>query len=406
MAATLGRVPRTLLIATATACLLCTAGCRNTGLPDYPTGYREFAYVANAAGNTVTVLDLVYLRPDRTLMVGADPTAIAVNPKRNEVYVLNAQPGAGAGSVSVIDTERNSVVATLAVQRGPAAIAVDPAGQRAYVTNAGSGTVSVLDLVARRQVGTVQAGERPGDLAVAPDNRTLVVANAGSGTVSVFGIEASGVRLRATFAGCPGAMSPVILPKSQKVYAACAGGHQVLAVALAARGEVARQDVALAQDHLLTFLNVGREPASLSMKPDGGEIFVLNRGADSVSEIATETNEVGSTFPIGNRPTHGVVSGDNSALWVSASGTDSLSLYSIDDGKFVSSIRTGSAPDSLAFSATQPDGQQHLLLVADAHSGDVAVIRTTSRLGPALLTILPAGGSPAGIGVKAMSGTP
>jgi hypothetical protein len=63
------------------------------------------------------------------------------------------------------------------------------------------------------------------------------------------------------------------------------------------------------------------------------------------------------------------------------------------------SVHTGSAPDALAFSA-----DQHLLLAADARSGDVSVIRTKGKQGPALFTMLPAGGSPAAIVVKAMSG--
>ena len=65
------------------------------------------------------------------------------------------------------------------------------------------------------------------------------------------------------------------------------------------------------------------------------------------------------------------------------------------------SVRTGHAPDALAFSA-----DQHLLLAADAKSGDVAVIRTTDKNGPALFTILPAGPSPNAIVVKAMQKKP
>ena len=74
--------------------------CKNNGMPVYPDGYREFAYVANSAGNSVTALDLVYLRPDRTIAVGVDPTVLAVNPVHNEVYALNTQPTEPAGSVS------------------------------------------------------------------------------------------------------------------------------------------------------------------------------------------------------------------------------------------------------------------------------------------------------------------
>jgi sugar lactone lactonase YvrE len=66
------------------------------------------------------------------------------------------------------------------------------------------------------------------------------------------------------------------------------------------------------------------------------------------------------------------------------------------------SVRTGSAPDALAFSK-----DEHLLLAADAHSGDVAVVRTESNEGrPALFTILPAGISPNAIAVKAIEKKP
>ena len=72
-----------------------------------------------------------------------------------------------------------------------------------------------------------------------------------------------------------------------------------------------------------------------------------------------------------------------------------MSLYSIEDGKLLSSLHTGSNPGVLAFSA---DKEERLLLVADEKSGDVSLIRTTSRLGPALFTILPAGDSPTAYG--------
>jgi YVTN family beta-propeller protein len=134
------------------------------------------------------------------------------------------------------------------------------------------------------------------------------------------------------------------------------------------------------------------------MKPDGGEIFVSNFDSDSVSEIATPTNEVGGTYVVGNKPVRGVVGSDNSTLWVANYGADSIALYSIDDGHLEPrGVRTGSAPVALAFSE-----DEHLLLAADAHSGDVAVIRTEGKEGPALFTILPAGSSPTAIAVKAI----
>lgn len=378
--------------------------------------------MTNGASNTVTVLDLVALRPDRTLRVGDEPTGIAANPRRNEVYAVNAK----SGTVSVIDAVSNSVVSTIGVHRQPYFISVDAQGGRAYVANSGSNSVSVIDLDRRREIAVAGTGEQPGMARVSPDMRTLVVSNRGSGSVSVYGVapylstyhdpnhgspDAPGatapahpnetmgppLRFRAAFPGCPGATDVAILPDSSKAFIACSGGHQVMAISLAAAPDswAAKQNSNALTDHLLTMLDVGRTPVHLAMKPDGGEIFTSNYADDSISEISTWTNEVGGTYKIGSKPTHGIVSRDNSTLWVSNFGADLISIYSIDDGQLVTTVHTGSSPDALAFST-----DEHVLLAADAHSGDVAVIRTQGRQGAALFTMLPAGGSPNDIAVK------
>ena len=403
--------------------MLLAGGCKRSTYPVYPDSFHEFAYVANSAGNTVTILDIVYLRPDRTLSVGIDPVAIAANPRRDEVYVVNAQPDAASGSVSVIDTQKNAVVATIPVHRNATAIAVDETGQRAFVINTGSNSVSVIDLESRRTIATVATGDKPASVIVAPDGRTVVVANRGSGSISIFssGIPPLSNKTtlvtkigfgppltpRATFSGCAGASDAVILPDSSKTFIACSASHQVMCIWLAAAPDSwpVKQDAMLANDHVLALLDVGRNPTNLTLKPDGGEVFASNRDSDSISEINTQTNEVGNTYAIGNRPAHGVVTGDGSTLWVSNLGAQAVSLYSVADGKFVSSIGSGPAPDALAFSK-DPGGAQNFLLAADTKSGDVAVISTTSKLGPALRTILPAGGSPSAIAVKSMSAKP
>ena len=389
------------------ASLFVISGCHRSGFPDVPDGYREYAYISNGGSNTVTVLDLVYLRQDRTLQVGANPTELAANPARNEIYVVNTQ----SGTVSVINAESNRVVATIQVHHLPSSISIDRTGHRAYVANKGSNTISVLDLDRRREIAVAGTGEQPGVDRISADGRSLVVTNRASNSVSVFDVEPYDPsvaserppRLRAAFPGCPGASDAAILPDSSKAFIACSEGHQVMAVSLAAApgSWAAKQNPALMTDQMLTFLDVGETPVHLAMKPDGGEIFVSNYGSDSISEIATGTNEVGGTYTIGSRPVRAIVSHDNGTLWVANFGADSIALYSIDDGRLAWSVRTGSAPDALAFSE-----DEHLLLAADAHSGDVAVIRTGGNSLPTLFTILPAGLSPNSIAVKAILKTP
>jgi YVTN family beta-propeller protein len=396
------RPPRPRIQLLALAPLLLTA-CTHKNFPDYPATYREFAYISNGAANTVTVLDLVYLRQDRVLQVGRQPSGLAANPLRNEVYAVNTL----SNSVSVIDAASNTVAASIPVHRSPFFIAVAPDGRRAYVPNSASNTVSVLDLDARRELATAATGESPGVARVAPDNRTLVVSNRLPGSLSIYSIDDDPrhpLNFREAFSGCPGATDVVVAANSSsepasgaKAFVACSGSHQIMVVWLAAAPDSFRgkQDPSLQHDHLLTLLDVGKTPTHLALKPDGGEVFATNFDSGSISEISTWTNEVLGTTVIGSKPARAVISADDSSLWVTNFGADSAGLYSIDDGRMIASVRTGSRPDALAFSA-----DEHLLLIANSGSADVAVIRTQSKDGPTLFTLLPSGGDANDIAIK------
>ena len=372
-------------------------GCRPHDFPQYPTNYREYAYVTNSASNTVTVLDIVNLRRDREFPVGDDPTGVAISLTRNEVYVVNS----GSGTISVIDAQKNAVAATIPVHKKPYFIDVSQDGHRAYVANSGSNNVSVLDLDTRKVIATIGVGEAPGLARISPDNQTLVVTNRIGGSVTV--IDGPTLRVRSVFPNCPGATDAVILPDSSKAFIACSAGHQVMVLALVRKPQPNTPlTEAEKSDHLLDFLDVGQTPVNLAMKPDGGEIFVSNFDSNTISEIATGTNEVGGASLIGEHPSHGIVSADNTLLWVSNFSANTVGVYSIDDGQRINMIQVGDGPDALAFSS-----EGHLVLVANSRSGDVAVIRTTSyspqgarRIGT-LFTMLPAAKHPNAIAVKA-----
>lgn len=377
------------------AALLSVAGCRSNEFPDYPANYREYAYVTNGGSNTVTILDVVNLRQDRVIPVGIDPTGVAVNSKRNEVYVVNT----GGNSVSVIDAEKKTVVATIPVRSRPYFISINSAGTRAYVANSGSNNVSVIDLGKRRVISTIGVGESPGMAAISPDGRTLVVSNRVSGSISIIdATNPESPRVRSVWSGCPGATDIAILPDSSKAFIACSGGHQVMVIQLATTlptrpHRMPSSRTPMRHDALLALLDVGKVPVCLALKPDGGEIYVVNYDGGSISEIDTSTNEVGGAYFVGTHPVRGLIADDDSTLYVSDFDADSLGVFSIDDGQLVGTSRTGSGPDALAFSKAG-----NLLFAVDARSGDVAVIRTSTH---SLLTMLPAGSKPNDIAVKA-----
>ena len=167
--------------------------------------------------------------------MGQNPVAVAASPTRNEVYVVNSGAPAAARAPSPSSTPKTTPSsATIPVHRQPVAIALDPDGD--------AGLRRQLRLQQRlrprpegpprdRRIG---AGEQPVALRLSPDGKTLVVANRGGNSVSL--IDPATRQVRAVFGGCPGASDVVILPDSSKAFAACSGGHQVMAIALAHAG--------------------------------------------------------------------------------------------------------------------------------------------------------------------------
>ncbi|MGD0732593.1 MAG: hypothetical protein ABR956_15130 [Terracidiphilus sp.] len=382
---------------------LTLTACHRHDFPQYAANYREYAYVTNGGSGTVTVLDVVNVRLDREIPVGQNPVAVTASPVRNEVYVVNSGAVGGQGSVSVINAENNTIVATIRVQRQPLSIDLDRAGALAYVANSGSNSISVLDLKARREIAVIGAGEQPVSARIAPDGNTLVVANRRGNSVSLFDLGpalAASWRKPQVIEGCPGASDAVILPDSSKAFVTCSAGHQIMAINLDKTPADSSRTDRPRTYRLESLLDVGQAPVQLALKPDGGELFVLNSLSDSISEVVTSTNDVGGAYMIGDDPVRGLVSSDNSVLYIANFRSQWVTVYAPEDGRRVASIHVGDGPSALALSSNGL-----FLFVVDTRSGDIAVARTdtlsirTDTL--SLLALLPAGRAPDAIAVKA-----
>ncbi len=112
------------------------------------------------------------------LLLGVLATASWAAPN---AYVANS----GSGTVSVIDTATDAVVATVTVGTSPVGVAVSPDGSRVYVANENSDTVSVIDTATDTVAGTVNVGTFPVGVAVSPDGSQVYVADDVGNTVSV-----------------------------------------------------------------------------------------------------------------------------------------------------------------------------------------------------------------------------
>jgi YVTN family beta-propeller protein len=132
------------------------------------------AYVTNVSG-TVSVIDTTANTVVATIPVGIFPSGVAITPDGTRVYVTNI-----FNSISVIDAATNTVVVTIPSGQFPTGIAITPDGTRAYVvnqfvTNQGNSTVSVIDTMTNTIVATISVGLGPSEIAITPDGARAYV---------------------------------------------------------------------------------------------------------------------------------------------------------------------------------------------------------------------------------------
>jgi YVTN family beta-propeller protein len=112
--------------------------------------------------------------------------------------VVDASTGiVNNGTVSVVDAASGKILANIEVGLHPSAMAVSPDGQYLYVANANSDTISVIETASERMVRTLDLrpfagaplGSVPNALAIAADGRTLYAANGGNNAIAVLDLQ-------------------------------------------------------------------------------------------------------------------------------------------------------------------------------------------------------------------------
>ncbi len=150
-----------------------------------PDGKHAYIAVQNPFhGDKVSVIDTARNKVSDTIKA-SEPDQVVISPSGKRLYVADDK-----GSLSVINTTNNQLVATIHLNEAANSMAITPNGKRLYVTG-NSGTVSVINLAKRTIVRTVP-GAGTGGLAISPNgNRAYVVGvdnKAKQGKVSVISL--------------------------------------------------------------------------------------------------------------------------------------------------------------------------------------------------------------------------
>ena len=298
------------------------------------------------------------------ISVGSGPNHVAVSATR--AYITNTFDG----TVSVIDTSTNNVIATIGVGQEPGAVAVR--GDRVYVANYVSGTVSVIDATNNTVTATIPVGARPVGIAPTPDGTKVYVRNGYDvGTVTVINATNNTV-IKTIPVGAALNHNATIAGNSRFVYVAHAGGS----------GDIAVIDTAT--DTVVTDIGLGFYPWVMTMTPDGSAVFAsggVNEWGDPATYvISTASNSVIDVrFDVGYQ---GFAPDGSLAYSTSYLYSDyTFNAFYVNDGNFV--LNYFPLPvqgySGLPFAAS-PDGTR--IYIADPNAGKVYPIVFKTNLPP------------------------
>lgn len=166
--------------------------------PDGRRVYVTLNNTTNTQPGTLQVIDTAANEVIASVTVGAVPTGLVVSPDSSRVYVANrGGPAASSGSISVINTATNTRIATIPnVARGSVdsnGLAISPDGTRLYSVDSAvdsGGRIVVIDTTTNAVTATINTGDghrRTNDVALSSDGKTLFVTGYGEdgGAVTV-----------------------------------------------------------------------------------------------------------------------------------------------------------------------------------------------------------------------------
>ncbi len=194
--------------------------------------------------------------------------------------------------IDTVNGQRRGVVATA---EGPRLMAVSPNGQLALVGNYGSPTIAgnsvhVLDVAGARLRSTISLApyQRPSAIEWLPDGQRALIAVQGAKSLALVNVNTG--HIEASFGPAADASRQFAISRDGRTaYLGDPAGGKVRKIDLASGKEVAQSEVSA-------------EAQSLAIASDGGKLWVIDRGEDSIKVLDGNDLRLIAGLDAGNLP--------------------------------------------------------------------------------------------------------
>jgi YVTN family beta-propeller protein len=349
------------------------------------TAFPGYAFVANAEGRSLAIVDLTVFAVARRIPLDASPTAVIAHPEHAVVYVLTPANG------TVVEVD----VATLAIRRklrlGASAVGMRlaPDSLSLWVLMAEPRQLARVPLDRFAAAERIRLSGVPWDFDLSADSAAASFPE--QGAVGVMPLNGRGPDRLIPTGGDP------------RLVRFRFDGRQIVA------GDRAGRRITIcdtATGRIIVRLPLPVEPENFCFKPDGGQLFVTGKGMDGVVSVHPYETEIGETMLAGRAPGAMAVCPQPEYLFVASPESGDVTVIEIGTRRVLAVLTVGQEP---GFIAITPDSQYALVL--NHRSGDLAVIRIASisqrrneaerrsRTAP-LFTLIPVGSGPVSAAVR------
>jgi YVTN family beta-propeller protein len=256
-----------------------------------------------------------------------------------------------SNTVSVIDSDTNTVIKNIHVRDGPRFIEALAGGGAVYVANFRSNTVSVIDSDTNTVIKNITVGDRPRFIEALAGGGAVYVANSGSDSVSVINPANNTVIKNIEVGAYPSSIHRY----GDAVYVANSDSNTVSVINLV-------------NNTVIKNIKVGAYPFSITSSMNA--VYVANGESNTVSVINPANNTVIKNIEVGASP--GIIYGFEDVVYVANGESNTVSVINPANNTVIKNIEVGANPSSIY-------GFGDTVYVANSGSDSVSVINPVTN---------------------------
>lgn len=334
------------------ACLVAVALGVGAAAPPLHLPAASLAYVSNEVSQSLSVIATDRDSVVATIPLGARARGVHASPDGRFVYVaLSGSPRCpptmsdSACAVLPVDKLKDGIaqieVATKAVVRtlpggsDPEQFAVSPDGSRLYVSNEDVAKASIIEPATGKLVASVPVGTEPEGVAVSPDGKLVVVTGETSSDITALDAASGQVLFHVAVDRRPRDLG--FLPDGSRLYVSAEVGGTVSVVDVERRQRIA----------VIPFPE-GSRPMGVRVAPDGRRVYVATGRHGTVEVIDAASNTIVGSVKVGTRPWGLAITPDGKKLYSANGPSNDVSVIATDSLKVIATIPVGQGPWGVA----------------------------------------------------------